>query len=274
MSLDSVDFEARFRDAAATLGLPKLAEARFEETNALDSDATVVAEEAGGDDERSVAVAADDDGPVTAQNFFQHPDTHPVLLDLVLLRKYGPEWMVWEHEVVEVRARADFKVSDVSDINMHKIQAMKTLHFIDTFWEEWHVFAWCCMAFNGVAPDFKVMQVPTVSQCMVAVDIANRVRQDVKFSAELNDYLEQVHMHDGIFVPIEPLEWVTMDDVEDYPVDIEEIQRRWPDVRKEGKQLPSTTVENEQLNRMLDVREYLEDSRAALRAQLPLVIHV
>jgi hypothetical protein len=90
----------------------------------------------------------------------------------------------------------------------------------------------------------------------------------------MNDYVEQVHMHDGIFVPIEPLEWVTMDDVEDYPVDCEDVKKRWPEVRKGGKELPSTTVENEQLNRMLSVREYLEESRSSLRAQLPLVTYV
>lgn len=267
MSLDSVDFEARFRGAATSLGLTKLAE------EALGGESTEVVEDTEHDDEESVAAPDDDDGPVTSQNFFQHPDTHPVLLDLVLLRKYGPEWMEWEVETLDLRISSDFKVS-ISDLNMHKVQAMKTLHFIDTYWEEWHVFCWVTMALNGVPPDFKVMQVPTVAQCMVSVDVANRVRQDVPFSLEINDYIEQVHMHDGIFVPIEPLEWVTMDDVEDYPVDIEEIRKRWPEVRKDGKQLQSTTVENEQLNRMLDVREYLEESRAALRAQLPLVVHV
>lgn len=275
MSLDSLDFGARFRDAASSLGLSKLAGVLVgERKNVFELDATEVVEDTEHDDEESVAIEAEDYGPVTSQNFFQHPDTHPVLLDLALLRKYGPEWMVWEPEVLELRARVDFRVSDVSDINMHKVQAMKTLHFIDTFWEEWHVFVWCCMAFNGVPPDFKMMQVPTVAQCMVAVDVANRVRQDVKFSDELNDYIEQVHLHDGIFVPTEPLEWVTMDDVEDYPVDVEEIRRRWPDIRKESRELPPTSVENEQLNRMLGVREYLEEYRAALRYQLPLVVHV
>jgi hypothetical protein len=267
MSVESIDFVGRMRSAALNLGLTKLAE------QPLGGESTEGDEDVQGDDPTSVAVQQDVVQAVTKQNIFQHLDTHPVVLDLLLLRKYGPEWMTWEHETLDLRIRVDFGHS-ISDLNLHKVQAMKTLHFIDTFWEEWHIFVWCCMALNGVPPDFKVMQVPTVAQCMVAVDIANRVRQDVPFSAEMNDYVEQVHMHDGIFVPIEPLEWVTMDDVEDYPVDCEDVKKRWPEVRKGGKELPSTTVENEQLNRMLSVREYLEESRSSLRAQLPLVTYV
>jgi hypothetical protein len=267
MSLDSVDLGVRFQRATFNLGLAKLAE------QPLGGESTEEEEDTQGDDPVSVSVEQDHPQTVTRQNLFQHPDAHPVVLDLLLLRKYGPEWMTWEHETLEFRIKADFPLP-ISDLNLHKVQAMKTLHFVDTFWEEWHVFVWCCMALNGVPPDFRVMQVPTVAQCMMAVDIANRVRQDVPFSPEVNDFVEQVQMHDGIFVPIEPLEWVMMDDVEGYPVDCDEVKKRWPEVRKQGKVLEPTTVENEQLNRMLGVREYLEESRTALRAQLPLVAHV
>lgn len=267
MSLDSIDFSVRFQRATYNLGFAKLAEQQ-----SLDGDPTEEDEDVQGDDPETVAIKQDTPQAVTSQNLFQHPDAHPVVLDLLLLRKYGPEWMTWEHETLALRIKSDFPLA-ISDLNMHKVQAMKTLHFVDTFWEEWHIFTWCCMALNGIPPDFLVMQVPTVAECMVAVDIANRVRQDVPFSQEVNDFVERVQMHDGIFVPIEPLEWVTMDEVDDYPVDCEEVKRRWPEVRKQGTELPATTVENEQLNRMLMVRRYLEESRDALRSQLHLVSH-
>lgn len=284
MSLQSVDFAARFRSAAASLGISKLGQV------AVDGAPNEPDQDAGEDGERGVTEeieTTEGDGavaegvpaakrppsPVTASNLFQHPDAHPIMLDLVLLRKYGPEWMEWEPETLAWRIMQDFRTQDISDLNMHKVQAIKTLHFTDRFWEAWEVFVWCCMALNGVPPDFRVMQVPTVAQSMVAVDIANRVRQDVKFSAELNDFLEQVQMFDGILCTIEPLEWVTMDDVEDYPVDCKKVMELWPEVRKSGKPT-GDEVTAEQLRRMLEVREYLEENRAELRAQLPLVVHV
>lgn len=284
MSLSSVDFSARFRGAITSLGIDKLAGALDDSPDEPDQDAgedgergvTEKIETTEGDGAVSEAVPAPvgKPSPVTSRNLFQHPDAHPIMLDLVLLRKYGPEWMEWEPETLAWRIPQDFRTQDISEMNMHKVQAIKTLHFVDTFWNSWEVFVWCCMALNGIPPDFHIMQVPTVAQSMVAVDLANRVRQDVKFSDEMNDYLEQVHMFDGIMCPIEPLEWVTMDDVEEYPVNCEEIREKWPEVRKSKKPPTAQTVTDEQLRRMLVVREYLEDNRAALRAQLPLVVHV
>jgi hypothetical protein len=279
MTLQSVDFGERFKRAAVSLGLDKLAAESVEDNDtvtAREDDLTDLDETTQGVTDEPVAVPAPEEkpSPVTARNIFQHPETHPVMLDLLLLRKYGPEWMTWEPETVEWRIPQDFGGQNISDINMHKVQAVKTLHFNDRFWEAWEVFTWCCMALNGIPPDFEVMQVPTVAQCMIAVDIANRIRQDVEFDEEINDFVEQVQMHDGIFCPIEPLQWVTMDDVEDYPVDCAEVMKRWPDVRKSGRAPTGDTVTDEQLRRMLDVRESLEESRAELRAQLPLTTHV
>ena len=78
------------------------------------------------------------------------------MLDLVLLQKYGPEWMTWEPETLRLRVAHDFG-QEIGDMSMHKIHAMKTLHFVDTYWESWEVFCWVTMAFNGVPPDFNVM---------------------------------------------------------------------------------------------------------------------
>jgi hypothetical protein len=281
MTFDTDVFDLRFKNAAAGLGLTKTGADVVDGVAPEDND-TVIEDD---DDVTDVEVEEEQDTPlpdvnvaseddktrrVQVSNFFSHPDSHPIILDLLLLQKYGPEWFDWEHETLELRVQHDFGQA-VSELNMHKIQAAKTLHFIDTYWKEWHVFCWVTMAFNGLYPDFEVMQVPTVAQAMVSVDIANRIRQDVPFSQELNDFLEQVQMHDGIFVPIEPLTFVTMDDVDDYVVDVEEVKNRWPDVRTSGRAPKGDTVTDEQLRRMLDVREILEESRQELKEQLRLV---
>ena len=281
MNVDREDFAARLRCAVA--GLEKLAEDVDlpEDNDTTSSDeGQITKKEVSSDstpDEDRAAAAPPMTGKgavITEQNLFQHPYAHPVLLDLVLLKRYGPEWMEWEPEVLELRVPCDFRVQILSELNLHKIQAIKTLHFVDTFWQQWQVFVWCCMPLNGVPPDFRIMQVPTVAQSMVAVDIANRVRQDVPFNEELTQYLEQVHLHDGIFCPIEPLNFVTIEDWEEYPVDCNEIKSRWPEIRKSGRNPAGESVEDEQLRRMLLVRSYLEDNRSSLRAQLPLVINV
>lgn len=282
MTLESVDLGARMARAVADMGLQsKLAEADLsaEDLDTEGDETLVTSREEEGvtptpeEDEATADTSAESHKLVSSRNVFQHPDTHALVLDLILLQKYGPDWMTWEPETLRMRIEHDFN-QGVSDLNMHKVQAMKTLHFVDTFWTDWEVFCWVIMAVNGVPPDFNIMQVPTVAQAMIAVDIANRVRTDASFSLEINDYLEQVHMFNGIFCPIEPLGFVTMDDTEDYPVEPEDIKSLWPAVRATGKHPQAETVTAEQLRRMLDLRIFLEESRTTLRSQLPLVGHV
>lgn len=208
----------------------------------------------------------------TRQNIWRHPDAHPVVLDYLLLQKYGVEWMNWEAETLETRVPQDFDTQTLSDLNLSKIQACKTLHFVDTFWERWEVFTWCAMPFNGIFPDFAMMQVPTVAQAAIAVDIARRLRTDVDYSLEVKTYLAVVHQHDGVLVPIEPLDFVTVD-TKDVTVDVSDIQHRWRDVRASGSAPKGATMEDEQLRRMLGVHHYLEESRTRLRQQLRLVLH-
>ena len=211
--------------------------------------------------------------PLRPGNVFQHPETHPLILDLVLLKKYGPEWLTWEPESLLIFIARDFG-HPPSDASMSKIQAVKTLHVINTFWTDWTVFCWVAKALNGVPPDFTIMQVPTVAEAMFAVDVAERVREDVAYNQEINDYLENVHMWDGIFVPQEPLKFVTMDDIEDYPVDPTEIKLLWPAVRATNKPPQKESVTSEQLRRMLELKSSLDTQRAAMQRQLPLLNYV
>ena len=262
---DQLNFQERFNTAAQSLGLRKQAKA---------AEPVPIVETVQGDErDKTVAIssAARLSSP-TAKNIFQHPEAHPFVLDLLLLRHYGSEWLMWEPEIVELRVRTDLG-HPLSDANLHKIQAIKTLHFVDTFWLQWEVFVWCTMALNGVPPDFYIMQVPTVSQCMIAVDIANRIRQDVTWSDEVKAFISNVFIHDDIFYPIEPLDFVTVP-WEEYPVDVPAIQKQWPAVRISGKAPTDISVTSEQLRRLLEVRGYLEDSRAQLREQLVLVANV
>lgn len=209
---------------------------------------------------------------VTSRNLFRHPDAHPIVLDIALLKHYGPEWMWWEPETLEINIPRDLKM-DVSEVNLGKINAVKTLHLVDTFWERWEVFLWCSMAMNGVPPDFVTMQVPNVAQCLVAVDIANRIRTDVDWSLEIKRYIEQVFRFDGIFCSLPPISFIDMCSYESL-VDCADVSSKWPEVRASGKAPTEETITAEQLRRMLIVNHYLEESRAHLQQQLQWVNNV
>jgi len=209
--------------------------------------------------------------PPTSINVFQHPDAHPAILDMLLFKRYGRDWLGWEGETIEWRIPQDFNTPDVGDLAMHKIEAMRTLHVNANFWTRWEVFLWLTMPLNDLYPDFVVMQVPTLAQCLVSTEIADSVHLNHEWSQELRDYLGVVYRHDGIFCPVWPLEEIEID-VPDL-VDQEAILKRWPEVSKSRVAPTEDTVEGEQLRRMLRATEHLEESRDRFKDQLPLVKH-
>ena len=209
----------------------------------------------------------------TTINLFQHPDAHPYVLDVALLRRYGPVWMGWEPDLLEAKILLDFHTRSISDLTRDKIQALKTLHLVDTFWDSWLVFVPCAMALSGVHADFRVLNALTVPQAMIAVDIAAKLRTDVPYSLDVRTYLAVVHLHDGMVCPIEPLTDIVDVDTSRYDLDVPKIRAQWDAVRKDDRAPEGLTPEAVQLQRMLEAHHLLEESRQHLSDQLPLVYH-
>jgi len=210
------------------------------------------------------------DTGVTLRNVFSHPEAHPILLDLLLAKQYGQDWLGWEPETLEHFVPLDFKVKEISGLAMSKLMACKTLHMVDTYWKQWEVFNWCTMPFNNLYPDFEVMQVPTVAQCLISVDIAERIRNDVEWSEEVKRYIGTVYRHDGIFCTIAPTHFVNIDTA-DFVIDCKELHKLWPTVRETQIAPDDQTIMGEQLRLLLSVYKYLKANQDTLRNQLKLV---
>jgi hypothetical protein len=206
-------------------------------------------------------------------NLFNHPDAHPVVLGMALLKRYGPEWLLWEPEILYEAIPMDFRTSSVSSLARDKIQSIKTLHVNDLFWERWEVFNWCTQAFTDIYPDFEILQAPSAAQIMVSLDTASRIRSDVPWSSEVKEFIKQSCRFDGVFCPPAPLDQFEIG-TEHGLVDCEEIARRWPQVRKSGEAPPEVTIVGEQLRRNLEAHKYLEANRARLAAQMEWVLNV
>jgi hypothetical protein len=271
--MEREDAESRFRRALAEVqAYPSLVKAGADYIRDRLREGSVPGND---DDDDIIETTENDDGKKEAEalpppphiNLFQHPDTHPAILDILLLRKYGPEWMLWEPETLALRIPLDFHTGEVSDLNMHKIQAMKTLHVVDSPWTAWEVFVWCAMPLNGLFPDFEVMQVPTVAQVLVAIDVFNIVRQDVTWSDELATYLGTVWRHEGLFVPVSPADFITID-TSGTKLDLDKIRSMWPEVRQSRKAPSDENAESEQLRRMLEADTYLRESQELFERQM------
>ena len=114
---------------------------------------------------------------MSSRSVFSHPDTHPVVLDLVLLKHFQLDWFQWLPETLFSEIEQTFGTS-IAEVNKLKIMAAKTLHVIDAYWEEWEIFEKTVQALNGVPPRLDSMQPPDLPFLMAAVDIANSIRHE------------------------------------------------------------------------------------------------
>lgn len=127
------------------------------------------------------------------------PDAHPIALDVLYLKRFGPDFLSWAPETVQTRGIAEF--GTLSNSSAQKLLACKTLHLVDTYWLRWESFVWCTMGFFGTPPDLDVMQVPTPAQAVLSLSYARRIRSDVEWSTELKNFLRELLTFQGIFYP-------------------------------------------------------------------------
>jgi hypothetical protein len=100
--------------------------------------------------------------PVTPRNLFSHPDTHPVVLDLALLKRFQMDWFPWLADTLFYEIEREFK-TPIAEVNRLKLMAAKTLHVVDAYWDNWEVFEKVTSGLNGIVPRMDVMQPPDLA---------------------------------------------------------------------------------------------------------------
>ncbi len=140
------------------------------------------------------------------RSLLTHYASHPLVLDLYLIKHLGPEYYAWEPETVWQEATRVSKGHSISEVNKNKIQAVRTVHNTNLPFEEWQVFEKIIAALNGVIPDFFVMQKPNLGQLLVGVGILYRLRSGI-FSDDVSRYTAAALLDEGIGYAPKPLDF-------------------------------------------------------------------
>jgi len=143
--------------------------------------------------------------PITNKNLFVHHDAHPVVFDIVLLKKYKAEWFEWQPETLWKEIKEDFRVPSISDHAKAKIQAIRTLHIGEMFWKSWESFCWITQALNNNIPDWHVLQKPSLSQLISSVDISEIIRAGEVFALEVTSFIAASVLDEGVFYAPHPI---------------------------------------------------------------------
>jgi len=140
--------------------------------------------------------------------FFSFHDAHPVALMLVLMEKFGTEWLEWEPDTLKREILTTFRATSVSEHNWQKIQAIRVLTSTGGYWSEWHIFEKIIQALNNNVPRFDITQRCTISQLMAGVDIANTIRRET-YGDEIQRYVTACALDEGVTYLPTPLDFAS-----------------------------------------------------------------
>lgn len=230
------------------------------------------------------SIPEDSYAPISNRNLFVHHDTHPVVFDVKLLQQYGEEWMTWEPETLWREIMDDFRVPSISDHAKSKIQAAKTLHINEWYFDKWEVFCWVTQALNNNIPDFQVIQKPSIAQLFVSVDIATMVRNDEEFGAEVQMWVAASVLDEGVVYAPKPIAFCNDEIVqllersklEDALKSIPAVTERWRELgsmtdeawgKINGVALEENVVDI-QVAKLVVAKRYMELRRRQLKEQL------
>jgi hypothetical protein len=143
--------------------------------------------------------------PITVRNLFSHPDTHPVVLDMVLFKKFGISWFEWLSDTLFHEIEREFN-THIAEVNRLKIMAANTLHTIDAYWDRWEIFEKVIAGINGTIPQIEVMQPPSLPSLLAGVDIVDSIRQE-QFSDEVKRYCAAVFLNEHTTYAPPPLDF-------------------------------------------------------------------
>lgn len=232
---------------------------------------------------------------------FTSPKAHPLALDVILLDAFTPEWLSWEPETLWAEIKSEFGV-ETSAQNRNRINAVKTMHLVNTPWTEWEVFTLVISGINGEIPDFKILDPPSLAQLIAGVQVMNQVKER-SFSEEVARYVAALGLDAGVFYLPSPLHFAqrylerpqyrckecgnidTDDDndmcdtcgapqsalVKESTYDPTPIRRRFHEVHSKGYDREDYLEENfvdVQVAKLLVAFEYAREMTATLREQL------
>lgn len=137
-------------------------------------------------------------------NILRHHDAHPLVLDLLLTKEFGPEWWSWEPETLRQVIPQQFKTAEgyapISELVWNKLQAVRTVHVSPGLvFDEWECFLPVITSLNNVIPDFNVMQLPSHSRLLAGVGMLKALDPEETFSEEVKRFSAAALLHDGIY---------------------------------------------------------------------------
>lgn len=165
--------------------------------------------------EKTAALRFEDDGDlpaVTVQNIWRHPNAHPLVLTLMLLDKYGEDYVNWDPEALRLTLLKDN--CKCSESVWTKILAARVLLTSPAPWRQWEQFHWISQGLAGKPPNFVYLEKPQIGFLMSAADSMRILDVTRSFGEDVTKYVATVFKDAGIAYCPTPLSFA-QDELDD-----------------------------------------------------------
>lgn len=134
------------------------------------------------------------------KDIWRHPNAHPIVLMLLLLDRYGQDYLDWHPDVLKLTLDRDGIA--LSNRSWNKILAGRVVLMSPSPWRQWEVFHWVCRALAGESPNFVYLEEPEIGHLVSGYEIMKLVDPKRQTSTEVDKFVATVFKHEGIpFVP-------------------------------------------------------------------------
>tara|TARA_B100001250_G_scaffold414436_1_gene452819 strand:- start:1661 stop:2302 length:642 start_codon:yes stop_codon:yes gene_type:complete len=202
-------------------------------------------------------------GPRAAKKAFTNRLSHPLLLDLLMVKEFGPEYLSWEPETCWAEIKLTWNTT-ISENSRNKLQAVRTCHVSDQPYESWNVFEKVCMALAGVSPRFDLVQRVSPHVMALALDIMGQVKDKKAVSKEVYRYVGAALLDDGMAFGPGPLEPCNK-----YIADRVSTSRQ--ELIKKALKGNTRDLSDVQIMKSQSVLDYVEGQSRALLSQLKVI---
>jgi hypothetical protein len=151
-------------------------------------------------------LGTDEDLPaVTEKNIWRHPNAHPLVLSLLLMDRYGQEYVEWEPDALRMTLRKDNTL--LSESTWTKILATRVLISSPSPWRQWETFHWISLGLAGRAPNFKFMERPQLGYLMVVVDTMRHIDRPRPLAEDIGKFVAVTCKDIGVTYCPSPLQF-------------------------------------------------------------------
>jgi hypothetical protein len=143
---------------------------------------------------------------MNASNFLTAPDTHPLALHVLCLRRFGTEYLAWEPITIWEELTRNYGKAP-SGLNKAKINACRTVHATTAPYEDWFIFEKVVLAFGYVMPQFNLLQKPSAAVTAHGVGVMQQLRAR-HYSADIEKFISGLLLAEGFTNPPRQLKFL------------------------------------------------------------------